>query len=83
MSFSNHPLQIQHGEHPIGDGLNSFRATFTSICEDADLRSPDEAIDRLKREAYFHSGLKDSILDSHLQNPILSVDRHAQKSYKT
>ncbi|KAG0157856.1 Tyrosine-protein kinase, active site [Penicillium digitatum] len=37
-------------EHPIGDGLNGFRATFTSICEGADLRSPDEAIDRLKRE---------------------------------
>jgi hypothetical protein len=37
-------------EHPIGDGLNSFRATFTSICEGADLRSPDEAIDLLKRE---------------------------------
>ncbi|CRL30802.1 unnamed protein product [Penicillium camemberti] len=37
-------------EHPIGDGLNGFRATFTSICEGADLRSPDEAIYRLKRE---------------------------------
>ncbi|KAJ6019364.1 hypothetical protein N7522_001431, partial [Penicillium canescens] len=37
-------------EHPIGDGLKGFRATFTSICEGADLRSPDEAIDRLKRE---------------------------------
>ncbi|CRL26887.1 unnamed protein product [Penicillium camemberti] len=37
-------------EHPIGDGLSSFRATFTSICEGADLRSPGEAIDRLKRE---------------------------------
>ncbi|CAG7999808.1 unnamed protein product [Penicillium nalgiovense] len=37
-------------ENPIGDGLNGFRATFTSICEGADLRSPDEAVDRLKRE---------------------------------
>ncbi|KAJ6019331.1 hypothetical protein N7522_001398 [Penicillium canescens] len=37
-------------ENPIGDGLNGFRATFAVICEGADLRSPDEAVDRLKRE---------------------------------
>jgi chromosome condensin MukBEF MukE localization factor len=37
-------------ENPIGDGLNAFRATFAVICEGADLRSPDEAVDRLKRE---------------------------------
>ncbi|CAG7999365.1 unnamed protein product [Penicillium salamii] len=37
-------------ENPIGDGLKGFRSTFISICEGADLRSPDEAIDRLKRE---------------------------------
>jgi hypothetical protein len=37
-------------ENPIGNGLNSFRATFTLICEGADLCSADEAVDRLKRE---------------------------------
>lgn len=37
-------------ENPIGNGLDGFLATFNSICESADLRSPDEAVDQLKRE---------------------------------
>ena len=37
-------------ENPIGNGLDVFRATFTSICVGADLRSPDEAVDQLRRE---------------------------------
>jgi hypothetical protein len=37
-------------ENPIGNGLNGFRATSTLICEGADLRLADEAVDRLKRE---------------------------------
>lgn len=37
-------------ENPIRDGLNGFRATFALICEGAEGRSPDEAVDQLKRE---------------------------------
>ncbi|KAJ5215349.1 uncharacterized protein N7498_001756 [Penicillium cinerascens] len=37
-------------ENPIGNGLNGFRTTFTSICEGADLRSAEDAVDQLKRE---------------------------------
>lgn len=37
-------------ENPIGNGLDGFRATFNSICEGADLHSPDEAVDQLTRE---------------------------------
>jgi hypothetical protein len=37
-------------ENPIGNGLNGFRTTFTSICKGADLGSAEEAVDQLKRE---------------------------------
>ncbi|KKK19657.1 hypothetical protein ARAM_001639 [Aspergillus rambellii] len=35
---------------PIGNGLNGFHATFTRICEAADLPPSDEAVDQLKQK---------------------------------
>ena len=37
-------------QHPIENGLNGFRATFTLICHGADLSSRDEVVNQLKRE---------------------------------
>ncbi|KAJ5503901.1 hypothetical protein N7463_006775 [Penicillium fimorum] len=37
-------------KNPIGDGLNVFRAPFTSVYQGADLHPPDKAVDRLNAD---------------------------------
>ena len=48
--MADHTRSIFIFENPIGNGLNGFRATFTSICKGAGLSSSDRAVDQLKRE---------------------------------
>ncbi|KAE8145874.1 hypothetical protein BDV25DRAFT_133403 [Aspergillus avenaceus] len=48
--MSDQQRSILIAQHPIKNGLNGFRATFTLICHGADLSSPDEVVDQLKRE---------------------------------
>ncbi|KAH6977655.1 serine/threonine-protein kinase Sgk2 [Ilyonectria destructans] len=39
-------------EHPIGNGLDSFRALFSSICEDRNISRVPDAVEHLGREDF-------------------------------
>ena len=45
--MADHTRSTLAFENPIGNGLDGFRATFTSICEGAGLSSSDRAVDQL------------------------------------